>query len=216
MKEVLILIVVIIGSLSFVLIEKTNENADDSKPAYAKDVIAAVGDKAPSFNQKNINGKEYSFDNITDANGQKPKGYIIVFTCNTCPVSKANESRLIALHKKYSKEGYPIVAIQPNDPEKKRGESFDAMKRYAADKKFPFIYLMDEGQKVYPQYGATKTPEVYLVDDQQIIRYHGAIDDSARDPSDVDEKFLEMAIESLQKGEDPKPQETRAIGCGIR
>ena len=168
MKKVLILIIAIIGSLSFVLLDQSNEKEDDSKPMFIEDAIAGVGDKAPSFNLRNIDGKEYSFDNITDANGQKPKGYILVFTCNTCPVSKANESRLIAIHEKYSKEGYPVVAIQPNDPAKKRGESLNDMKRNAANKKFPFLYLMDEGQKIYPKYGATKTPEVYLVDDQQI------------------------------------------------
>ncbi|WP_373517650.1 thioredoxin family protein, partial [Pricia sp.] len=155
-----------------------------------------VGDKAPNFNLKNIDGKEYSFDNITDTNGNKPKGYIVVFTCNTCPYAQANEQRLIDLHATYAPKGYPVVAIQPNDPALKPGDSFEAMQKNAKEKGFPFLYLFDDGQEVFPKYGATKTPEVFLVDADLIVRYHGAIDDSPRDGDSVDEKFVEKAIEA--------------------
>lgn len=175
-----------------------------------------IGDKAPAFNLKNVDGKMYSFDNITDINGNQPAGYIIVFTCNTCPVSKANETRLNELHNDYADKGYALVAIQPNDPVRKPGDSFDAMVDNAKKKKFEFLYLFDEGQKVYPQYGATKTPEVFLLDKDLTVKYHGAIDDSARDEDGVEEKFLENAIMALQKGVDPSPNKTKAIGCGIK
>lgn len=216
MKNSILLFFGIVTCLSFAFIDYDIESVDKLSIENDAIVKAGVGDKAPSFNLKNIDEKLYSFENITDANGNDPKGYIVVFTCNTCPVSKANESRLIAIHNKYAPKGYPVVAIQPNDPAKKRGESFVDMQKYAADKEFPFLYLLDEGQKIYPQYGATKTPEVYLVDANQIIRYHGAIDDSARSATSVEEKFLELAIAAVEKGEDPQPAETRAIGCGIR
>ena len=134
-----------------------------------------IGEKAPAFNLKNIDGKMYSFENIKDANGNKPEGYIIIFTCNTCPVAKSNESRIKALHAKYASQGYPVVAIQPNDPSIAKGDSFDAMISNANKKGFDFLYLFDEAQEIYPQYGATKTPEVYLVDKKQIVRYHGTI-----------------------------------------
>ncbi|MEL6650496.1 MAG: redoxin domain-containing protein [Bacteroidota bacterium] len=117
-----------------------------------------VGDEAPAFHLKGIDGEMYSFDNILDANDEKPKGYIVVFTCNTCPVAKANESRLIELHNTFASQGYPVVAIQPNDPDLKPGDSYEAMIKYADEKGFPFYYLIDEGQKIYPQYGATRTP----------------------------------------------------------
>ncbi len=175
-----------------------------------------VGDKAPNFNLKNIDGKEYSFDNITDANGNKPKGYIVVFTCNTCPYAQANEQRLIDLHTTYAPKGYPVVAIQPNDPALKPGDSFEAMKKNAKKKGFPFLYLFDDGQEVFPKYGATKTPEVYLVDSNLIVRYHGAIDDSPRDGDSVDEKFVEKAIEAIESGKDPATKTTKAVGCGIK
>ena len=175
-----------------------------------------VGDKAPEFTLKNVDGKEYSFKNIKDANGNDPKGFIVIFTCNTCPVAKANERRIIDLHNEYASKGYPVVAIQPNDPSLKPGDSFEAMQAYAKEKNYPFLYLFDDGQKVYPQYGATKTPEVYLVDKDLTVRYHGAIDDSARDAEYADEKFVEKAIEALEKGQDPSPSTTKAIGCGIK
>lgn len=175
-----------------------------------------IGDTAPDFNLKNIDGKMYSFNNIKDANGEDPKGYIVVFTCNTCPYAKANENRLIELHNTFSSKGYPVVAIQPNDPAVQSGDSFEAMKANAKEKGFPFLYLFDEGQKVFPQYGATKTPEVYLVDSNKVLRYHGAIDDSPRDESGVVEKFVEEAIKALEKGKQPSTTTTKAVGCGIK
>ena len=175
-----------------------------------------IGDKAPDFNLKNIDGKMYSFDNIKDANGDAPKGYIVVFTCNTCPYAKANENRLIELHNTYSPKGYPVVAIQPNDPAVQSGDSFEAMKANSREKGFPFIYLFDDGQNVFPKYGATKTPEVYLVDSDRVLIYHGAIDDSPRDESGVDEKFVEDAISALEKGQKPATTTTKAVGCSIK
>ena len=175
-----------------------------------------IGDKAPSFNLKNIDGKKYSLENITDANGKKPKGYILVFTCNTCPYAKANENRLIQLHDKYAPKGYPVVAIQPNDPAVQPGDSFDAMKKNAEEKGFPFLYLFDEGQQIYPKYGATRTPEVFLLDSEQILKYHGAIDDSPRDESGVSVKFVEKAISAMMAGKNIQTTTTKSIGCSIK
>ena len=194
-----------------------SDNGSVSKTVETTEVTGVkVGDKAPYFNLKNIDGKEYSFDNIKDGNGNQPKGYIVIFTCNTCPVAKANEERIIQLHNTYASKGYPVVAIQPNDPAVQPGDSFEAMKTNAREKGFEFLYLFDDGQEVYPKYGATKTPEVYLVDSKLTVRYHGAIDDNARDEDSVKEKFLENAIESLENGSNPKPAETKAVGCGIK
>src|SRR5210317_2256033 len=71
-----------------------------------------VGDKVRDFELKNVNGKNVSME----ANAGN-KGYIIVFTCNTCPWARAYENRIIDLHKKYADKGYPVIAIQPNDPD---------------------------------------------------------------------------------------------------
>ena len=210
MKKTFLLVTVALLFLSFSGPKTSGFSCNSENPGIE------IGDKAPDFKLKNIDGKQYSFENIKDANGNKPKGYIVVFTCNTCPYAKANESRLIKLHKTYAPKGYPVVAIQPNDPEVQPGDSFEAMKENAKEKGFPFLYLFDEDQEVFPQYGATKTPEVYLVDANRILRYHGAIDDSPRDESGVDQKFVEEAIQALNEGKTPKTTTTKAIGCTIK
>lgn len=209
MKKIFLLIVAALFLMSFSAYEISK---------FANSCVSGIeiGDKAPEFKLKNIDGKEYSFDNIKDANGNKPKGYILVFTCNTCPYAQANEQRLIDLHNKYAPKGYPVVAIQPNDPAVQPGDNFQAMKENAKEKGFPFLYLLDDGQKVFPKYGATKTPEVYLLDANRVLRYHGAIDDSPRDEGGVSKKFVAEAIKAIDAGKDPENKTTKAVGCSIK
>ena len=156
--------------------EETTETTTtaETEEVKEKDGIK-VGDKAPSFELVNVDNKKYSFDNIKDANGETPKGFVVTFTCNTCPYAVMYEDRLIDLHNTLSPKGYPVVAIMPNDTDVKPGDNLDAMKMRSNEKGFPFHYLIDEGQKIYPQYGASRTPEVYLVDSEGTVRYHGAI-----------------------------------------
>lgn len=196
--------------------EEAAETQTEAQPVVQRAEGVALGQKAPDFNLKNVDGEQYNFENIKDANGNAPKGYIIVFTCNTCPYAVASEQRLIDLHNTYAPKGYPLVAIQPNDPAAQPDDSFEKMQERAQEMGFPFLYLFDEGQKIYPQYGATRTPEVFLLNADRIVRYHGAIDDSVRDAEAVEEKFLEKAIEALEKGEMPSPAETKAVGCTIK
>ena len=170
-----------------------------------------VGDTADDFNLKNIDDNFVSLADFEEANG-----FIVIFTCNTCPVAKQYEDRIIALHAKYASQGFPVIAINPNDPEIKPGDSFAAMKTRAADKGFDFPYLFDADQTVYPAYGATKTPHVFLLDDQRVVKYIGAIDDSPQSASGVEETYLENAIEAMKSGNDPDPSFTKAIGCSIK
>lgn len=173
-----------------------------------------IGDEASDFALKNIDGKMVSLADYKEA-----KGFIVVFTCNMCPYSVANEDRLIALDKKYKQKGFPVIAINPNDPEVSKGDGFEAMKVRAKEKGFTFPYLFDEGQKVYPKYGATRTPHVYILNkkkDKLIVEYIGAIDDNTRDENNVKERFVENAVEALLKGEKPTKTDTRAIGCSIK
>ena len=171
-----------------------------------------VGDTAPDFSLMNVDGKMYSLDDVKDANGNDAKGWIVTFTCNSCPVAQAYESRLIALHEKMSQMGYPVVAIMPNDTDIKPSDSMDEMKK----KDYPFVYLMDEKQEIFPAYGATRTPEIYLVDNNKVLRYTGAIDNNSRDASAVTENYVQNAINRLEKGENPDPDFTKAIGCSIK
>jgi len=169
------------------------------------------GDVATDFKLKNVDGKMVSLSDFKNV-----KGYIVVFTCNHCPYAKAYEDRLIAINDKYSKQGYPVIAINPNDPSAEPEDSFDEMKVRAKQKGFKFPYLMDEGQKIYPQYGATKTPHVFLLDSKRVVKYIGSIDDSPTDASAVKAKYLEDAIAALQAGKDIIPNVTKALGCSIK
>jgi len=176
-----------------------------------KMVDLKVGDTAPDFKLKGIDNKIMSLADVEDANG-----YIVTFTCNTCPYAVMYEDRLIDLHIKMAAKGYPVIAINPNDPEVKEGDSFDAMVTRSKEKSFPFAYLFDDGQKVYPQYGATKTPHVFLLDADRKVRYIGSIDDSPNDPEAVTKKYVEMAVEAIENGKEPTPDYTKAIGCSIK
>ncbi len=170
-----------------------------------------VGDIAPDFKLKNVDERYVSLGSFKDV-----KGYIIVFTCNHCPYAVMYEDRLIELHNTFASKGYPVVAVNPNDPEVVPADSFKEMQVRAAEKKFPFVYLLDEGQKVYPQYGAKKTPHVFLLNKEKEVNYIGAIDDNHEEASAVQEKYLENAILAMEKGETADPSVTKAIGCSIK
>ncbi|HTG66168.1 MAG TPA: thioredoxin family protein [Flavobacterium sp.] len=170
-----------------------------------------IGDKATDFKLKSVDGKMYSMSDYKSA-----KGFIVVFTCNHCPFAKKYEDRINDLAKKYKSKGYILLAINPNDPVAEPADSFDMMKVRAKEKGFAFPYLFDEGQKIFPQYGATKTPHVFLLDKNRIVKYIGAIDDNVDSAADVKEKYLENAIAALESGKTPSPETTKAIGCSIK
>jgi peroxiredoxin len=173
-----------------------------------------VGDIATDFNLMNIDSNMVSLASYNDA-----KGFIVIFTCNTCPYAVGYEDRIIALDKKYASKGYPVIAIMPNNTDVMPGDRMEAMKARAASKGFTFPYLLDEGQKIYPQYGATKTPHVYILQKTKkgnIVKYIGAIDDNYKDAALVNTKYVENAVNALLEGNDIKDTKTRAIGCTIK
>lgn len=192
---------------SFAMGFKVGEN-DDLDNGYQ------VGDVATDFSLKNVDGNMVSLSDFDNA-----KGFLVIFTCNTCPYSQAYEDRIIALDAKYKPQGVPVVAIMPNDPSAKPGDSFAKMQERAEAKGFTFPYLFDEGQKIYPQYGATRTPHVFLLEKTakgNVVKYIGAIDDNYQDASQVDEKFVENAVDAMLAGNEINPKTTKAIGCGIK
>jgi len=173
-----------------------------------------IGDLATDFSLKNVDGKMVSLADYKEA-----KGFIVTFTCNHCPYAVAYEDRIIALDKKYRELGYPVIAINPNNPEKQPADSFENMITRAKEKGFTFPYLLDEGQHIYPQYGATKTPHMFVLqktDEGNVVKYIGAIDDNYEDADAVTRKYVEEAVDALLKGEKVPTQVTKAIGCTIK
>ena len=107
----------------------------------------------------------------------------------------------------------------PNNTDVKPGDNMEAMKVRAKEKGFTFPYLMDKGQKIYPQYGATKTPHIYILEKTKKgneVKYIGGIDDNYKDASLVKTKYVEDAVDALIDGKEIKQKETRAIGCSIK
>ncbi|HEX7410565.1 MAG TPA: thioredoxin family protein [Bacteroidales bacterium] len=173
-----------------------------------------VGDRASDFKLKNVDGKLVSLSNFPAA-----KGFVVVFTCNHCPFAKAYQDRIIQIDQKYKPEGYPVIAINPNDPTVEPEDSFDNMILRAKEKKFSFPYLFDETQAVYRQYGAKRTPHIFLLQKQGndlVVKYIGAIDDNSQDASKVTNTYLANAIDNLLAGRVPDPATTKAIGCSIK
>lgn len=173
-----------------------------------------IGATATDFKLENIDRTFVSLSDFEEA-----KGFIVVFTCNTCPYAVAYEDRIEALNKKYASKGYPVVAIMPNNIEIKPGDSLEAMKQRAKEKGFTFPYLIDREQSIFPQYGATKTPHVYILEKTNavnVVRYIGAIDDNYKDADAVDKKYVEDAVNALLANKPVPVSKTRAIGCSIK
>jgi peroxiredoxin len=174
----------------------------------------AVGDKAEDFKLKNIDGKYVSLSDYSDA-----KGFILVFTCNGCPYAKAYQDRIIELDKTYKPLGYPVVAINPNDTDLKPEDDLAGMKKRALDKGYTFPYLKDATQEVYREFGATRTPHIYVLTRKGgdlRVSYIGAIDDNYQDATSVRETYLADAVDALLDGQKPDPDFTKAIGCTIK
>lgn len=172
------------------------------------------GDEAMDFNLKNIDGQKVSLSDYPDA-----EGFIVIFTCNHCPYAVAYEDRIIELDKKFKEKGYPVIAINPNDPVAYPADSFENMKKRARDKGFTFPYLVDKTQDVAKTYGAKRTPHVFLLqkeNEKLVVKYIGAIDDNYQDASAVNEKYVVNAISALDKGQPINEKQTKSIGCTIK
>ncbi len=175
----------------------------------------AVGSVAPDFSLPNIDGTTVSLSDY-----ENEKGVIVIFSCNPCPYVIAYEDRMIALHNEFAPQGYPVVFINPNDPVQQPADAVEKMRERAEAKEYPFPYLVDEGQHVYPAYGATRTPEVFLLknngDGNFVVTYTGTVDDNYKDAAAVQVPYVANAVQALLAGNNPDPATTVAIGCGIK
>lgn len=172
--------------------------------------VLSIGDKAPEWkNLPGTDGKKHALADLKDKDV-----VVLFFTCNSCDVATEYEDRIIALAKKYAgpKDRTAFVAVNVNKiPE----DSLPEMKKRAEAKKFPYDYLFDETQQLAKAYGATSTPEFFVLDKNRKIAYMGGLDDSSNAKS-VKNHFLADALDAVVGGKKPKTAETVAIGCLIR
>ncbi len=205
MKKTILVITGLLVTVAVLFVNATDANVNGYE----------VGDYAKDFSLKNIDGKMVSMADYGNA-----KGFIVVFTCNTCPYAKAYEQRIIDLDKKYASKGFPVIAINPNDITKQPDDSMDKMVERSKEKGYTFPYLRDDSQEITTAYGATKTPHVYVLNkegsDKYKVEYIGAIDDSPREAADAKEKYVEDAVDALLSGKKPSVTSKRAIGCTIK
>jgi peroxiredoxin len=174
----------------------------------------SVGETVKDFSLKNIDEK-----NVSLASHAGAKGAIVVFTCNHCPFSVRYEDRIINLHKKYADKGFPVIAINPNDPVKVPEDNFEGMQARAKEKGFTFPYLVDDTQETAKAFGADRTPHVFVVTrsgNTFKLAYVGAIDDNANDVKSVKEKYAEDALDNLIAGKAVAKSSTKSVGCSIK
>jgi peroxiredoxin len=182
--------------------------------AFAQTEGYKVGDVVKDFSLKNVNNKMVALADYKNA-----KGYIVVFTCNTCPVAKAYQDRVAALNATYAAKGYPVLAINPNDAGTVPEESFEKMQALATGKKFNFPYLLDPDHVVTKQFGATRTPHVFVLnktDKGNVVEYIGAIDNDPEEANSTKIDYVKNAVNELSAGKKPVIASTKAVGCGIK
>lgn len=205
-------------------------SAEEAKPKKKADSHAnpddlrelTIGDKAPDFSLKGIDGKTYTLADYKDA-----KVLMIAFISNHCPDSQAAEGRVIKLVDDMKGKSFTLVAINPNNPiglrpdelgYSKYNDSFDEMKLHAKEQGFNFPYLYDgETQGIAKAYGCLATPHVFIFDADRKLRYKGAFDDSRyADPATVKSPDARNAVEALLSGKAVAVTETKPHGCSTK
>ena len=214
MKKFKIICTVFVMCLAVLNLNAQSKPKQEAKSNSADSKGYKVGDAAADFKLKNIDGEMVSLSKYDQA-----RGFIVIFTCNHCPYAKSYEDRIIELDNTFKELGFPVIAINPNDPKVEPLDGFDGMIKRAKEKGFPFPYLVDEGQKIYPQYGATKTPHVFILQkegDKNIVKYIGGIDNNYENAAEATEHYVRDAVYALVKDQPVKITKTVAIGCSIK
>ncbi|CAG5069628.1 Thiol-disulfide oxidoreductase ResA [Dyadobacter sp. CECT 9623] len=173
-----------------------------------------IGDAVASFRLKNTNGGMVSL-----ADYGSVKGIIVVFTSNHCPFAKAYEDRIIALNNKFSSQGFPVVAINPSDPGTHPDDAFEKMKERALAKNYSYPYLVDDSQQVAKAFGASRMPQVFVIQKtgaKFVVRYIGMIDDNPQDAGGATKFYVDEAVSNLTGGKPVVTTITKPVGCAIK
>ena len=173
-------------------------------------MTVSIGQEAPDFELPDTAGGSWT---LSDAGG--PRATVVVFTCNHCPYALAWHERIAQVARDYADEGVRVLAINPNDAQRYPRDSFDAMRQRVAAEDWPMPYLRDESQEVARAYGAKTTPDVFVVDGGQHLRYRGAPDADYDDPGQ-NAAWLRAAVDAVLAGETPARAETNPVGCSIK
>jgi peroxiredoxin len=172
----------------------------------------SLGDDAPQFELPATDGKKYALD----ATSPDVRATVVYWTCNHCPYALAWHDRLLAVANTYKDQGVRFLAINSNDGETYPADSFAAMKeRLKTEGDWPHPYLHDESQEIATAYAVSKTPEIFVFDEDMRLRYHGAPDADYEDPSQ-EAAWLRAAVDDLLGGRQVEMAESEPVGCTIK
>jgi peroxiredoxin len=171
----------------------------------------SLGDRAIPFELPGVDNKKHALQDYDDQ-----RLLVVIFSCNHCPYVRAWEDRIVQIQTDYADQGVQLISINANDSIKYPADGFDEMKERSAEKGFNFPYLRDESQEVARAYGAERTPEVFLFDQDRRLQYHGTIDDNYDNPYAVKTHLLRNALDAVLAGVEPITQETIPVGCTIK
>jgi len=170
-----------------------------------------IGTKAHNFSLPGVDDKTHKLDDYKDK-----KILCIIFMCNHCPYVVAVQQRINRIAKDYAGKSFALIAINPNDAETYPEDSFENMKIRAEEEGYVFPYLRDDSQAIARAYDAVCTPDIYLYDENRILKYRGRIDDNWKDESKVSRKELRMAIDALLAGKEIDFDTVPSMGCSIK
>jgi peroxiredoxin len=166
-----------------------------------------VGNPAPEFTLTTVDGKTFSLAEAAKSH----KAVVIMFIATKCPYSNAYNDRMRDLAAAYAKQGILFAGINSN-----KTEPADEVIAHAKQHGLAFPIMKDPANKVADLYDARHTPEIFVVDPEGKLRYHGRIDENYEDASKVTSPDLKNALDAMLSGRAIAKAETKAFGCTIK
>lgn len=170
-----------------------------------------IGEKAPHFNLKSTDGKNYKLTDFNDA-----KILVVFFTCNHCPYVIGSDEVTRATAMKFTDKGVKFVAINSNSANTYPEDDFNHMVKRMEQYKFPWIYLHDEKQDVALKYGALRTPHFYVFSEERKLLYTGRGVDNPRDTSRMTVNDLDRVLTEVTEGKKITVELTNPVGCNVK
>ena len=158
------------------------------------------------FTLKDTGGTPHALYKVSE----KKSATVVLFLATQCPIATDYAERIVALVEAYDEKGVQFVGINSNKQEK-----VAEIREYSEKHGFEFLVLKDPENKIADYFGARRTPEVFLLDAERVLRYAGAFDNSPKAPT---KHYLRDALDLVITGKDiPKSsKKTRAVGCTIK
>jgi peroxiredoxin len=165
----------------------------------------AVGAKLENFTLPDLSGVEQSFDKLKGENGA-----VLVWVSAQCPVVKSYNERINQVADELKAKGINLIGINSNAP-----ESLDWVASHAKEVGYKFPVLIDKGNVLADRLEASVTPEFYYFDKQNVLLYHGALDND-RSGKNVTVNYLRDAFDSALGKKPIQTSKTNVIGCSIK